>query len=261
MDLTVQAVSGIMASTGWPDGPPLKAGAAIADLGAGVHLYGAIVTALFHRERTGKASVVEVSMLEAVYQTLASNLGLALASGKNYIPRTGNKHGGLSVSPYNVYPCSDGHVAIICNTDEQWQLLVRSLELPQLEHDPRLAEMSGRIKHMDYLDAEIAKATRHYEREKLFHRLNSIGVPCGSVRNLFEVMHDPQMLASGMLQEVVHPAYGKVNLPHTPLRFVGQDRLPYVSSVALGAHNEEILGHELGLTSAELADLRAQEVI
>jgi CoA:oxalate CoA-transferase len=121
MDLTVQAMAGVMSVTGFPGGPPVKAGPAIADFLGGIHLYGAIVTALFDRERTGRGRLVEVAMEEAVYPTLASNLGLLHSDGADAVVRTGNRHVRLAVAPYNVYAASDGHVALICNGDDHWR--------------------------------------------------------------------------------------------------------------------------------------------
>jgi formyl-CoA transferase len=106
MDLTVQAISGVMSITGTPNGPPLKAGPAICDFFGGIHLYSAITTALFERERTQLGRAVEVSMMEAVYASLSSSLGLFYGSENKLPMRTGNRHGGLSLCPYNVYPAS-----------------------------------------------------------------------------------------------------------------------------------------------------------
>ena len=101
MDLTVQAMSGVMSITGFPDRPPVKAGPALCDFFAGVHLYGAIATALYEREETGVGRLVEVAMQDAVYASLSSSLGLFAGSGGKAMQRTGNRHGGLAESPYN----------------------------------------------------------------------------------------------------------------------------------------------------------------
>jgi formyl-CoA transferase len=103
MDLVMQAMSGIMSITGYPDQPPVKAGAAVCDFSAGIHLYAAIMTALYQRERTGKGRVVEVAMQDASYASMASNLGMLHARGADAPSRTGNRHGGLGISPYNVW--------------------------------------------------------------------------------------------------------------------------------------------------------------
>src|SRR6202035_468380 len=89
MDLTIQAVSGLIAATGFPDGPPVKAGPAVVDFLSGIHLYAAVVTALFERAQTGKGRLVEVAMQEAAYATLTSSLEAYWQSGK-VAPRTGN---------------------------------------------------------------------------------------------------------------------------------------------------------------------------
>ena len=94
MDLTVQAMSGIMETTGFPDREPVKAGPALCDFFAGVHLYGGIVTALLDRERTGRGRTVEVAMLDAVYASLSSSLGMSFGAGWQEAGRTGNRHGG-----------------------------------------------------------------------------------------------------------------------------------------------------------------------
>ena len=96
MDLTVQAASGIMSITGFPDGPPVKAGPAIVDFMSGIHLYAAVVTALFERQITGEGRLVEVAMQESVYPALASNLSFLYNRKGEVPPRTGNRHGGLS---------------------------------------------------------------------------------------------------------------------------------------------------------------------
>ena len=114
MDLTIQAVSGAMSVTGFPDGPPLKSGPTFADFLSGTHLYGAVLTALFERTRTGKGRLVEVAMVETIYPALASNLSLLYGTSGAVTTRTGNRHGGLAIAPYNVYPAGDGLVAILC---------------------------------------------------------------------------------------------------------------------------------------------------
>ena len=137
MDLTVQAMSGIMDITGFPEREPVKAGPALCDFFAGVHLYGGIVTALLDRERTGRGRTVEVAMLDAVYASLASTLGMSFGQGWQEAGRTGNRHGGLAESPYNVYPTSDGYMAIICVGEQHWKNLLDAMGRKDLLDDPR----------------------------------------------------------------------------------------------------------------------------
>ena len=119
MDITIQAMSGVMSITGEDSGPPMKAGAALCDFLGGVHLYGGIVSALFQREQTGSGAVLDISMQDCVFPTLTTALGAYFLAGEQKA-RTGNRHPGLSAAPYNVYESKDGHVAMICFRDGHW---------------------------------------------------------------------------------------------------------------------------------------------
>ncbi|AZQ68282.1 CoA transferase [Silicimonas algicola] len=224
MDLAVQALSGVMSITGFPDNPPVKAGPAICDFNAGVHLYGAIVTALLERERTGRARAVEVSMFEAIYPALASNLGLMSGTNKDRPPRTGNQHGGLSISPYNVYACRDGWCAILANNEHQWRALARFFGQDWAIDEPRYASMYDRVARIDEVDALVAGWAAGFTKDELFRGLVAVGVPAAPVRELSEVMTDPHLHARGALVDIDHPIYGPVTLPTSPMVYEGMDR-------------------------------------
>jgi CoA:oxalate CoA-transferase len=242
MDLTIQAMSGLMSVTGFPGQPPLKAGAAVCDFFAGIHLYGAIMTALYERERSGRGQLVEVSMLEAIYVALTSNLGPVLDRGSEaLIGATGNRHGGLSICPYNVYPARDGYMAIICNNDSHWQALAKALRLEALAQEPAHADMKGRVAAMDRIDAAIGEVTKELDRAALFARLVEHRVPCAPVRTLDEVIADPHLHQRGALQWIDHPEYGRLVVPTGALRLHGSPAAPYRASPALGADNEQIM--------------------
>lgn len=256
MDLTVQAVSGIMDSTGYPDGPPVKAGPALVDFAAGTHLYGSIVTALFARERTGQALTTEVAMMEAIYPTLASNLALAVSTDDDYIARTGNRHGGMSLTPYNVYRASDGFVAIICNNERHWLALGRALKREDWAADPKYNPLAERVKRMDQLDDEINAETSKYSRMQLFELLNETGAACAPVRTLHEVLADPHLRARGMIRDIDHPEYGRLVVMNSPIHYGGLKQPAYRASGAMGADIEAIYGGELKLSKDDIEKLR-----
>ena len=261
MDLTVQAMAGIMNVTGFADRPPVKAGPALCDFFGGVHLYGAIMTALYEREKTGVGRLVEVSMQEAVYASLSSNLGLHHSMGNSVPPRTGNRHGGLAESPYNVYPTLDGHIAIICVSETHWKALLKAMQREDLQTDGRYADLKRRVEHMDEVDELVAGFTAKHTKKALFDLLMSHRVPCAPVRDLDEVVNDEHMHARRALEWVEHPMYGRVCLPNSPLRFDGVEPMAIRPSGALGCDNEEVYGDWLGLPKAEIAKLQAEEVI
>ncbi len=260
MDLTVQAMTGVIDTTGYPDMPPVKSGPAIADFMAGIHLYGAIATALFDRERTGNARNIEVSMMEAVYPTLASSLGLYYGSGD--APRTANRHTGMSLCPYNVYPTSDGYIAIITNNEQHWHNLVEALQSPELAKDPRFLTVKERCRNMDLVDDTLGEITRGYTKAELFDRLIEYRVPCAPVRTLAEVVNDPHLHERGSLSWIDHPEYGRIVVPTTPLRFSGEDAaVPYEPSSRLGENTDAILAEKLSLNAAQIEQLRSQKVL
>ncbi|MDX3907031.1 MAG: CoA transferase [Pigmentiphaga sp.] len=256
MDLTVQAMSGVMSVTGMPDGPPLKAGPAVCDFFAGVHLYGGIVTALYERARTGHAATVEVSMLSSVYPSLLSSLGLH-RRGDRSCKRTGNRHGGLTMAPYNVYPAADGAIAILTVSDAHWTSLAQALDCEQWLADPRFATRAARIAHMDELDHELGRITGRMDRDRLFDLLVRHRVPCAPVRELDEVVHDPHLHATGMLKWVRHPAYGEVLAHGSPLVFDGHETPAYRPSPALGSDTRDILHDMFGMSADDIQALEA----
>lgn len=261
MDLTVQAMAGVMSVTGYPDRPPVKAGPAICDFFGGVHLFGAVMTALYEREQTGIGRAVDVSMLEAVYASLSSNLGLYYGTGGDVPMRTGNRHGGLAESPYNVYPTQDGYIAIICVGETHWKSLIDAMGRPELADDPRFASLKTRVANIDAVDEIVGGFTQRFAKQALFELLLKHRVPCAPVRDLDEVVNDPHMLERRALQWIEHPELGRIPVQSSPLRFEGVDPLPIVPSRRLGEDNVAVYGDWLGLSRDAIATLEEQEVI
>jgi crotonobetainyl-CoA:carnitine CoA-transferase CaiB-like acyl-CoA transferase len=261
MDLTVQAMAGVMSVTGFPDRPPVKAGPAICDFFGGVHLYGGVMTALYERETTGVGRLVEVSMQEAVYASLSSNLGLYYGSDGQVPVRTGNRHGGLAEAPYNVYPTSDGYIAIICVGETHWMSLVKAMERSDLEGDPRFASLGRRVANMERVDEIVSSFTRRYDKQSLFELLRKHRVPCAPVRDLDEVVNDPHMHARGALAWINHPDLGRIPVPRSPMRYHGSEPPPLVASRRLGEDNRTVYGEWLGLSAAEIDGLEREGVI
>ena len=261
MDLVMQAMCGVINSTGQPDQAPVKAGAALCDFFAGIHLHSAIMAALYARERTGKGQVVEVSMQDATYCSLASNYGMRHARGDAAPERTGNRHGGLGVSPYNAYPTADGYVVVNSPGDKHFLAILDVIGRPDLKDDPRLNSRGARVENFQLVDELLGNWSRTLAKDEVARAMLARGVPCAPVRNLQEVMNDENMLARGSLQRVEHPTLGPVVLPHTPLMFAGVPRIPLQPSLPLGASNEEVIVGLLGHTADDYRDLLKDGVI
>ena len=261
MDLVVQAMSGVMNSTGLPDQPPVKSGAALCDFSAGIHLYAAIMTALYERERTGKGRVVEVSMQDAIYALLASNYGMLHARGAAAPARTANRHGGLGISPYNAYPTLDGYVVLNCPGDHHFRALLDAMGRSDLSEDPRFLTRSTRVANVDAVDELIESWTKTLTKNEVARRMLAASVPCAPVRDLSEVMNDENMHARGSLQWIDHPDLGRVVLPHSPLVFEGTERRPIEPSLPLGASNDAVFGKLLGHSDDEVKAYEKEGVI
>lgn len=259
MDVTIQAASGMMSVTGFPDGPPVKCGPAVVDFLSGTHLFAGVMMALYERTLTGRGRLVEVAMQETVYPTLASNLAFVYDAGKTP-PRTGNRHGGLAAAPYNVYPTADGYVAIIAINETHWRNLLEAMERRDLIGDPRFSDKKARVVNMEATDALITEWCRLRPTAEAEQILAAHKVPSAPVRDLIEVTADSHMHARGMLRTVIHPEYGELTVPSSPIRLHGADQPHHVPSPRLGEHNRHVL-NELGLSHEEIAVLQRDQVI
>lgn len=260
MDVTVQAMTGVISTTGNDGEPPLKAGPALCDILGGVHLYAAITTALVRRARTGEGAVLDVAMQDAVFPTLTTALSAFYHAGGEQ-RRTGNHHQGMAVAPYNVYTAEDGHVAIICIRERHWQSLLTAMGRQDLADDPRFADMRTRARHMADTDAVVEAWTASLPKAEVFRICQQHDVVCAPVQSLADVLNDPHLLARGALVKLAHEGYGEVVLPSTALRFTDVEppdvRLPR----AAGADNEAVYGELLGLSAREVQALADDEAI
>jgi len=259
LDLTIQAMSGLMSATGERGGRPLKAGVPVADFMSGAHLYGAIVTALYERERTGKGRAIEVSMLESLYATLLPAAGHAYVS--NAVPeRSGNRHVADSYVPFDTFESSDGYVAVVCATDEHWANLAEAMGRPDLRESAELRHLQGRIARIDEVTAAVADWTAKHTREEISALCEKNHIPAAPLRDVMEVLADPHLHARGFLTSHVTPS-GSVALPNSPIRYEGSALRPLEAPPALGQHTDEVLSELCGLGKDELAELHRTGVI
>jgi len=260
MDLTIQALSGIMSITGFEDRPPVKAGPAMADFFGGIHLFAGVVTALYKKAVTGQGDKVEVAMYDTIYPSLASSLGYYFGK-KEVPPRTGNRHGGLAESPYNVYKTSDGYLAIICLNNKHWTNLLRVMGREDLIDDPRYDSIPKRIARMDELDQLIESWTKEHPKWELANKLLNNHVPCAPVQDLDEIHRDEQYRVRKMIIDIEHPVYGKITVPGNPIKIESQNDFEIIPTPQLGQHNWEIYHDWLGISEEEFHELKEQNVI
>ena len=257
-DNVVQAAAGLMSITGEPDGPPVKAGSAIADTVAGTFAFAGILAALFHRLRTGEGQHVDVSMADCLVALVLDesldvwpDLGLPTRQG-NRIPR---------LSPFNAYPTRDGGIAIGAASEPELARLLDVIGRADLKSDASFMSPAWRLAHNDRVDAVIGEWTRARETAAAVDRLRRAEIACAPIRDVDALKAWPQLAARGMLEPLRHPTLGPwpaVVAPGFPLKF-SETAGGYATPAPLvGRDNEAVWGDLLGF---DVAALRARGVI
>jgi CoA:oxalate CoA-transferase len=258
MDNTIQASSGFISITGFPEAK-VKTSATFIDMGTGSHLVSGILAALIQRGKTGRGQKVEVAMLDVAIPALTSATAPALQGMK--FKRLGNRHWGAC--PTNIYPAADGEILIFCLTEAHWRTIAKLMEREDLLADPRYANHGTRLRIADEVDGLVARWTKAHERDALIAILIEAGVPCAPVREVEEVIADPETAMRGMLVESNYPTRGAIRVSGSPVKLSAAPqptRETLRRPPELGEHTDEVLG-SIGIDDQELTRLRADGVI
>jgi formyl-CoA transferase len=258
-DMLAQAISGYMSINGFPDGPPTRSGQSISDYYAGMLCAFSIVSALRHRDRTGKGQHIDIALLDSMIVAL-DNLGERYTIGGELLTRAGNVSFGGSSS--GVYPTTDGHVAIAAGTSNAvWRRFCRVIGRLELTTDPEFATVPARRDRRDRVAAIIQGWTGARSKSEVVTALAEVGVPAAAVNNVAEMVADPQVQAREMFVEYDHPTYGPLKVTGTPLKL--SETPGRIESLAPlpGEHNEEIFVGLLGHSKDELSRWQAEGVI
>jgi len=257
VDMLVQAMGGVMAVTGDPDGPPALCGAPVLDTIGSLMAGQGILTALLHRERTGEGQRVDVSLLNGTLLAHAARLSVFLATGEEP-GRWGSGHPYLV--PFQALQAGDGWVYVAVWVDRLWTPFCEAIGRPELAGDPRFATRADRLGRRAELTALLAEIFRTRTVAEWMSRLEAHDVLCAPVNRYADLPSDPQVIASGMLVEQEHPRAGRLRTLDTAIRFnrtPGGIRTP---APALGEHTDAVLT-EAGLEPVEVARLRSNRVI
>jgi crotonobetainyl-CoA:carnitine CoA-transferase CaiB-like acyl-CoA transferase len=260
---TVEPTSGQSSLLGYRDSQPLNSGQMLPDPVGGYYGYGAIVTALLHRARTGEGQYIDLSMQEA-NNTFIGDAQLEYELTGNVRGRLGNRH--LTFTPHGIYPAlSDGGngsdgvhgrwIALAAESEAQWASLCSVAARPDWREDPRFASNAARKQHEDALDEAIAAWTAGEDRDALAARLSAAGLPAAPVFNGDEVAADEVFRERGVIEQVTHPEVGtrlQVGVPYHYSRTPARVTRP---SPLIGEHSAEVLDEFLGIGAAEYQQL------
>jgi crotonobetainyl-CoA:carnitine CoA-transferase CaiB-like acyl-CoA transferase len=253
----MQAFSGVMSITGEPAGPPVRCGVSFLDLSTGMMAAYGVMTALFHRERTGIGQKIEVSLFETALSLMSYHAVGYLLEG-NVPQRQGSGH--PMIVPYQVFQTEDGEMFIVGSNQRLWTRLCQALRREDLLQDRRFASNMERVNHRHLLVPVLQGETQKYPTRVLNEMLDQAGVPCAPVNTLDDVLTDPQTLARDMVVDIPHPLIPDLKLLGLPIKLStspGDVRLP---PPLKGQHTEEVL-NDLGYNEADIERFRQRQAI
>jgi len=262
-DMIAQATGGVMSVTGFPDREPVRCGAAIGDTGTGVHAAAAIMAAYIQRQRTGEGQLVEVAMQEVVANFVRGRFVDHYRDGAPSVRRGNDITGGV---PGGAYPCAPGglndyaYIYVQTMNQDMWRDFVAAIGREDLLADARCADAKTRWAHREALDEIISAWTRARTKHQVMAELGKAGVPCGAVLDTAEILDDPHLNARGQIHTIEHATRGRVRLPGCPVR-LSASPAPTTPPPLAGQHTAEVLAELLGLSTDEIADLRARGVV
>ena len=260
-DPVVEAMSGVMEVTGFPDSPPVRLGVAAGDMVAALYMMIGLLAALRYREKTGKGQAVDISMMDSLFSFLLDEaLDVYVERG---IPiRTGNRR--IRLTPFNSYRAKDGWVVICSAADSHWANLLKAMGREDLLDDPRYNRLDQRMANADEVDALVESWTMTKGKKEVVEIVRKHGVASGIVATIPEVLSDPQLIHRGMIVDLIHPELGKVQgaVAHDiPVRLSESKGGFDLPAPYLGAHNEEIYCGLLGYSLEDLRQLEKEGVI
>ncbi len=259
-DFIAQAFSGIMHMTGSPDGPPQFVGLGIADVSSGVHAFGALGYALYHRERTGVGQHIDMSMIDAMFHMHEVNVqGHTLSEGEFVPIRMGSHH--PLVCPCGVYKGPKGWIVVLV-LDRQWENCCTAMGMPHLVKDPRFATNADRAKNQGELIPLIdAWMQTKKDDEEVLAAFEEHRVPAAPVMSITDILKHPYFEARQMVRTVPDPILGEVTIPGFPLKYSKFPELPEIQAPLLGQHGADVLRENLNYSEETLTSLKTRGVL
>ncbi len=256
-DVIAQGESGMMDLTGYPDGPPAKLGASLADVVAGLYAFQGVLLALLARQKTGKGQQVDISLLDSMVSTLTYQALIYLTTGRSP-QRLGTRH--PSIVPYECFKAQDGFVNIAVTNQKQWLNFCQVLGFREIAGDPRFETMEARLANYDTLKPMIDRALSAMTRTEVMARMSDVGIPSGPINTVGEILEDPQIHAREMVVALTHPEYGPLRLLGIPIKLSDTPGTVEMAPPRFGEHNREVL-FKLGYSEADVARFAESGVI
>ena len=257
-DIVLQAMSGALSVNGEPGGLPSKLGLPIGDLVGGINGPIGILAALYERSVTGRGRHIDVSLMDGMVGMLGYLAQLAFFTGEDP-QRQGSQHPNLV--PYGIFPAKDGSIVIACLTNTFWVRICAAIGKPDLASDPRFDTIEKRRDSRETVNALVSDFTRQHSVEDLEDLFVHHEVPNAPILGIRDALSQPQAVARELVVETQHSVLGAIPILNRPIKFVDAPQPTPSAPPVLGQHSDAILRDVLGLTSDEIAKLRAEKIV
>lgn len=258
-DIISQAMSGLMSTTGWPDGEPTRTGTAMGDVLGGLSAAIGILAAVHSRAQTGEGQKVDVALVDSAVASLEIINMIYLVEGR--IPqRIGNRY--ESTYPYDSFRGSDGSLVIGAGNDKLWGCLCCVMGRPELAEDPRYLKVPDRVARHAELKTIVEDWTKNLTVKEIYDQVSAAGVPCAPIYDIEQVVNDPHIAKDReMFVEMDHPKAGRLTVTGSHIKLTGTPSSVRTPSPALGEHTDALFRELLDLTSDEIAALREEGAV
>ena len=256
-DQIAQGMGGLMWITGMPGGGPVRAGIAVADVGAGLHCAIGILIALLEREKSGEGQWVSSSLLQAMI-SMCDFQAARWTLAKDVPGQAGNNH--PTSIPTGVFKSKDGYINIAASGDHIYKRFAESIKAPELLTDPRFSSGKLRAQNRDVLNEEIDKRLATFGSAELVEKLNKAGVPAGPIYKMDEMFADPQVKHLKMAYPVQHPKLGTQEVIGQAINMSRTTVENWTATPEQGEHTDSIL-KEFGYDAATIDGFRKKGIV